>query len=195
MLTSGSPIVRTLPSTGRDTSPTSYPLVHSSSLEASHPLILSGRLSTVVLRQHSATPPWRSSRRSGADRWPASPPRPSVVARLPPSPWYLLPTATFSSTWSIFSTRATRSDLLHRTCCGLLHRSDELRATGELHIATSLHSQATRRCCTKSAYCKYMFQVLCFRGMLQVFRIGVAKVDHDVAHVAMAIHVCFKYMF
>ena len=38
--------------------------------------------------------------------------------------------------------------------------------------------------------------------MLQVFRIGVAKVDCDVAkvdqdvvHVAMAIHVCFKCMF
>jgi hypothetical protein len=38
-----------------------------------------------------------------------------------------------------------------------------------------------------------------FRGMLQVFSIDVAKVDHDVAkvdwdvaHVAMAIHVCSK---
>jgi hypothetical protein len=38
--------------------------------------------------------------------------------------------------------------------------------------------------------------------MLQVFHIGVAKVDRDianvdwdVAHVAMAIHVCFKFMF
>ena len=35
----------------------------------------------------------------------------------------------------------------------------------------------------------------CFRGMLQVFYIGVAKIDRDVAHVAMAIHVCFKCMF
>jgi hypothetical protein len=40
-----------------------------------------------------------------------------------------------------------------------------------------------------------------FRGTLQVFHIGVAKVDCDVVkvdqddtHVAMAIHVCFKYM-
>jgi hypothetical protein len=39
----------------------------------------------------------------------------------------------------------------------------------------------------------------CFRGMLQVFHIGVAKVywdvakvDRNVAHVAMAMHVCFK---
>jgi hypothetical protein len=43
---------------------------------------------------------------------------------------------------------------------------------------------------------------VCFRGMLQVFRIGVAKVDRDVAkvdqnvaHVAMAMHICFKCMF
>jgi hypothetical protein len=43
---------------------------------------------------------------------------------------------------------------------------------------------------------------ICFRGMLQVFRIGVAKVDRDVAkvdrnvtHVAMAMHICFKCMF
>jgi hypothetical protein len=41
----------------------------------------------------------------------------------------------------------------------------------------------------------------CFRGMLQVFCIGVAKVywditkiDRDVAHAAMAMHVCFKCM-
>jgi hypothetical protein len=41
-----------------------------------------------------------------------------------------------------------------------------------------------------------------FRGMLQVFRIGVAKVDRDVAkvdrdvaHVAMAMHICFECMF
>ena len=35
----------------------------------------------------------------------------------------------------------------------------------------------------------------CFTGMLQVFYIDVAKVDRDVAHVPMAIHVCFKCMF
>jgi hypothetical protein len=28
-----------------------------------------------------------------------------------------------------------------------------------------------------------------------VFNIGVAKIDRDVAHVAMAIHVCYKCMF
>jgi hypothetical protein len=32
----------------------------------------------------------------------------------------------------------------------------------------------------------------CFRGMLQVLFIDVAKVDRDVAHVVIAIHVCFK---
>jgi hypothetical protein len=30
---------------------------------------------------------------------------------------------------------------------------------------------------------------------MQAFRIGVAKVDQDVAHVAMAIHVCLRCMF
>jgi hypothetical protein len=34
-----------------------------------------------------------------------------------------------------------------------------------------------------------------FRNMLQVYHLYVAKVDRDVAHVAMAIHVCFKCMF
>jgi hypothetical protein len=31
--------------------------------------------------------------------------------------------------------------------------------------------------------------------MLQVLYIDVAKVDRDVAHIVMLIHVCFKYMF
>jgi hypothetical protein len=31
--------------------------------------------------------------------------------------------------------------------------------------------------------------------MLQVFRIGVAKVDPDIAYIAMAMLICFKYMF
>jgi hypothetical protein len=41
-------------------------------------------------------------------------------------------------------------------------------------------------------YCKSMFQVF---GMLQVLYIDVAKVDRDVTHVVMTIHVCFKCMF
>ena len=32
----------------------------------------------------------------------------------------------------------------------------------------------------------------CFRGMLQVFHMGVVKVDRDVAYVAMVVHVCCK---
>ena len=35
----------------------------------------------------------------------------------------------------------------------------------------------------------------CFKGVLQVFHIDVAKVDRDIAHVAMAIHICFKFRF
>ena len=31
--------------------------------------------------------------------------------------------------------------------------------------------------------------------MLQVFHLDVAKVDRNIAHVAVAIHVCFKCMF
>ena len=34
-----------------------------------------------------------------------------------------------------------------------------------------------------------------FRGMLQVFYIDVAKVDRDVAYVAMVVHVCCKLLF
>jgi hypothetical protein len=33
-----------------------------------------------------------------------------------------------------------------------------------------------------------------FRGLLQVFQIGVAKVDRNVAYVAMVVHVCCKCM-
>jgi hypothetical protein len=34
-----------------------------------------------------------------------------------------------------------------------------------------------------------------FRRMLQVFHLDVAKVDLDIACVAMAIHACFKHIF
>ena len=34
-----------------------------------------------------------------------------------------------------------------------------------------------------------------FRSMLQVLYIDIAKVDWDVAHVVMVIHVCFKCTF
>jgi hypothetical protein len=32
----------------------------------------------------------------------------------------------------------------------------------------------------------------CFRGMLQEFHTDVAKVDHDVAYVAIVVHICCK---
>jgi hypothetical protein len=35
----------------------------------------------------------------------------------------------------------------------------------------------------------------CFIGMLQVFHMDIAKVDQDVAYVAMVIHICCKLMF
>jgi hypothetical protein len=35
----------------------------------------------------------------------------------------------------------------------------------------------------------------CFRNMLQVFHLDVAKLDRDVTHVAMATYICFKCMF
>jgi hypothetical protein len=31
--------------------------------------------------------------------------------------------------------------------------------------------------------------------MLQIFHLDIARVDHNVTHVAMAIHVCFKCLF
>jgi hypothetical protein len=34
----------------------------------------------------------------------------------------------------------------------------------------------------------------CFRGMLQVFYTDVAKVDQDVAYVAMIVHVYYKFL-
>jgi hypothetical protein len=35
----------------------------------------------------------------------------------------------------------------------------------------------------------------CFKDMLQVFCMDVAKVDRDVAYVAMVVHVCCKRLF
>jgi len=36
---------------------------------------------------------------------------------------------------------------------------------------------------------------MCFIGMLQLFHTDVAKVDRDVAHVTMVVHVCCKGLF
>jgi hypothetical protein len=44
--------------------------------------------------------------------------------------------------------------------------------------------------------CKRIFQVFrCSKDMLQVFHLDVVKVNRDVAYVAIAIHVCCKYLF
>jgi hypothetical protein len=111
---------------------TFYPLVHWSSLETSHPFILSGRLFTVASRQRSTVPPRCSSRRPGIGRWPVSPLCPSTVAHLPRSIWRLLPTVAFSSVRFVFSTEVTRHSLLHR--------SGELY-TGETHRRASIPMQ------------------------------------------------------
>jgi hypothetical protein len=36
---------------------------------------------------------------------------------------------------------------------------------------------------------------VCFVGMLQGFHMDVAKVDRDVAYVAMVVHICCKLLF
>jgi hypothetical protein len=77
-----------------------------------------------------------------------------------------------------------------------LYRSGELRVGVELLINEPPFVQATSRCYAESAYLNSMFQVFqMFQSMLQVLYIDVAKVDWDVAHVLMAIHVCFRCMF
>jgi hypothetical protein len=35
----------------------------------------------------------------------------------------------------------------------------------------------------------------CFRGMLQVFHMDIAKVDRDVSYVAIVVHVCYERLF
>ena len=71
------------------------------------------------------------------------------------------------------------------------------------HLFQTYVASVLSRCCkSRSGCCIYVHVAsvcfkcfTCFIGMLQVFYIDVAKVDRDVAHVAMAIHVCFKCRF
>jgi hypothetical protein len=44
----------------------------------------------------------------------------------------------------------------------------------------------------ESVCCKHLFQLLCFRGMLEAFHLDVAKVDRDVA---VVVHLCCKALF
>jgi hypothetical protein len=106
------------------------------------------------------------------------------------------------------------ADLLHRICRGLLHRSDklytsDLRAARELHASlptsTLASSSATMilysfkqqgDIALKAHVASICFKCFrCFSGMLQVFHADVAKVDRDVAHVAIVVHVCCKLLF
>ena len=50
-----------------------------------------------------------------------------------------------------------------------------------------LHNMHVLNACTKC--------FRCFIRMLQAFYLNVAKLDLDVAYVAMTIHACFKRMF
>jgi hypothetical protein len=61
-------------------------------------------------------------------------------------------------------------------------------ASTSLHISKQ-QADATLKVHVARVYFK------CFRGMLQVLYIDIAKVDRDVAYIVMAIHVCFKCMF
>jgi hypothetical protein len=62
-------------------------------------------------------------------------------------------------------------------------------------------SSGSSGCCICCYGYTHMFHVYvfkrfrCLRLMLQVFYLNVAKVDLNVAYVAMAIHACFKHMF
>jgi hypothetical protein len=63
--------------------------------------------------------------------------------------------------------------------------------------STSLHSYKQQVDVLLKAYvarvCFKCFK--CFRGMLQEFHTDVAKLDRDVAYVAIAVHVCCKCLF
>jgi hypothetical protein len=81
----------------------------------------------------------------------------------------------------------TCRSILRRTGRSLLHRSGELRATvelydGELHVPTSLYSSKQQGdIALKPHVASVYFKCFrCFRGMLQVFYMDVAKVDRDV---------------
>jgi hypothetical protein len=91
----------------------------------------------------------------------------------------------------------------------------EVCTTDELHIGDSRHSAASSSVPASSststslhlskqqtdATLKAHVAIVCFNSsrcfqrMLQVLYITVVKVDRDIAHVVITIHVCFKCMF
>ena len=98
-----------------------------------------------------------------------------------------------------------RPTLISRPCAGARPAQCLRWGTGELHASSptsaatsssatmSLHSSKQQGDIALESVCFKCFR--CFKGVLQVFHIDVAKVDRDIAHVAMAIHVYFKCRF
>jgi hypothetical protein len=56
---------------------------------------------------------------------------------------------------------------------------------------------AVTLCLSVSRFFKYVVSLCfnCFRCMFQVFHMDVAKVDYDVAYVAVVAHICCKRLF
>jgi hypothetical protein len=76
----------------------------------------------------------------------------------------------------------------------LVDGGDITPASGELHTLTSLHSPKQQGDVALKAHVgSVCFN--CFIGILQVFHMDVAKLDQDVAYVAMVVHVCCKHLF
>jgi hypothetical protein len=70
-------------------------------------------------------------------------------------------------------------------------------ASGEPHTSTNLHSVKLQvDIALKAHFARVYFNCFrCFRDMLQVLHMDVAKIDHDVVHVAMVVHICCKRPF
>jgi hypothetical protein len=87
--------------------------------------------------------------------------------------------------WSITGT----DDLV--SLCGIELRADVKLHNDELHSFKQQSGIALKA--HVASICFKCFS--CFRGILQGFRMDVAKVDRDVAYVAMVVHLCCKRLF
>jgi hypothetical protein len=77
-------------------------------------------------------------------------------------------------------------------------RTNDLRALRGIKLhKDELHSSKQQGAIALKAHvvsvCFEYFS--CFIDMLQRFRMNVAKVDRDVAYVAMVVHLCWKHLF
>ena len=72
-------------------------------------------------------------------------------------------------------------------------RHGDLAQQGHARSCAPSVRQASWRCCAKAHVASVCFN--CFRGMLEVFRMDVAKVDRNGAYASMAIHACCKSLF